>query len=161
MLGSNTAALGEPEVKRLLTEESLVRLGYLTADGFPTVVPTGFLWKDGAVVICTAPTAAKVEAIRRNPRVALEIEGGNGAEQLLLMRGEATIDVVEGVASEYLAASRKSMAGAEADQFEAQVRAVYSQMARIAITPRWVRYYDFPGGRLPPFLAALVERATP
>jgi len=33
-------------------------------------------------------------------------------------------------------------------------------MARIAITPHWVRYYDydFGAGRLPRFLQELVER---
>jgi hypothetical protein len=30
-------------------------------------------------------------------------------------------------------------------------------MARIAITPQWVRYYNFSSGRLPPFLQALVD----
>jgi hypothetical protein len=30
--------------------------------------------------------------------------------------------------------------------------------ARIAITPHWVRYYDFGAGRLPRFLQDLAER---
>ena len=33
-----------------------------------------------------------------------------------------------------------------------------SSMARIAITPLWVRYYDFGAGRLPRFLQELVAR---
>ena len=53
--------------------------------------------------------------------------------------------------------SRRTMTADEAEQFASQVRSVYRQMARITITPAWVRYYDFPAGRLPPFLAALVE----
>jgi hypothetical protein len=32
------------------------------------------------------------------------------------------------------------------------------QMARIAITPNWVRFYDFGAGRMPQFLNELVER---
>jgi hypothetical protein len=33
-----------------------------------------------------------------------------------------------------------------------------TSMARIAITPYWVRYYDFGAGRLPRFLQDLAER---
>ena len=36
-----------------------------------------------------------------------------------------------------------------AAEFERNVRDVYDQQARIAITPRWVRFYDFGAGRLP------------
>ena len=45
-----------------------------------------------------------------------------------------------------------------ATEFERNVRAMYHQMARIAITPRWVRYYDFGAGRMPRFLQELAER---
>ncbi|HEX4729861.1 MAG TPA: pyridoxamine 5'-phosphate oxidase family protein, partial [Solirubrobacterales bacterium] len=137
----------------------LARLAYVRPDGAPTVVPVGFLWDGNAVVVCTATTAPKADAIRRHPRVAVEIEGGHGAEQLLLIRGDAVVDVVDGVAEEYLAASRKDLRGDDAEEFATRVRQMYPQMARIAITPRWVRYYDFPGGRLPPFLRALADDA--
>jgi hypothetical protein len=38
---------------------------------------------------------------------------------------------------------------------------MYDQMARIAITPRWVRYYDFGAGRMPRFLQELAEQQEP
>jgi len=160
MSETNAAVLAEPDVQRLLTEAALARLAYVAANGYPIVVPVGFLWKDDAVIVCTATTAPKVKAIRRSPGVALEIEGGQGAEQLLLIKGDAAIDIVDGVPDEYLAMSRRTMTADEAEQFESQVRSVYRQMARITITPAWVRFYDFPAGRLPPFLAALVEDAA-
>jgi hypothetical protein len=47
-----------------------------------------------------------------------------------------------------------------AAQFEQNCRKMYDQMARIAITPRWVRYYDFGAGRFPRFLQDLAERAA-
>jgi hypothetical protein len=46
-----------------------------------------------------------------------------------------------------------------AAQFEQNCREMYDQMARIAITPRWARYYDFGAGRLPRFLQDLVSRS--
>jgi len=45
----------------------------------------------------------------------------------------------------------------QARQFEAQVRSMYQQMARITIQPRWARYYDFGTGRLPGFLLKLIQ----
>jgi hypothetical protein len=40
-------------------------------------------------------------------------------------------------------------------QFEAQVRSLYKQMARISVEPRWARYYDYTAGRVPEFLHKL------
>jgi hypothetical protein len=36
---------------------------------------------------------------------------------------------------------------------------MYPQMARIAITPSWVRFYDFGAGRMPRFLEDLADQA--
>ena len=38
------------------------------------------------------------------------------------------------------------------------IRAMYDRMARIAITPTWVRFYDFGAGRMPRFLKELTEQ---
>jgi hypothetical protein len=38
---------------------------------------------------------------------------------------------------------------------------MYDQMARIAITPHWARYYDFGAGRLPQFLQDLAKKTQP
>ena len=75
----------------------------------------------------------------------------------LLLRGIASIEIVDGVPPEYLAAAAKSTHGDELAAFEAEVRRVYKEMARITITPSWARYYDFGAGRLPTFLRRLIE----
>ena len=59
-----------------------------------------------------------------------------------------------------LAVSTYSCRGGRAEQarqFEAAVRSMYQQMARITIQPRWARYYDFGGGRVPGFLLKLAQ----
>ena len=43
--------------------------------------------------------------------------------------------------------------------FEENCRKMYAQMARIAITPSWVRFYDFGAGRMPRFLKDLADQA--
>ncbi|MEV6850161.1 hypothetical protein [Actinoplanes sp. NPDC051411] len=39
-------------------------------------------------------------------------------------------------------------------------RAMYDQMARIAVEPQWVRFYDFGAGRMPHFLAELAKKSS-
>ena len=58
-------------------------------------------------------------------------------------------------AAGYIAASAKSLRGDELAAFEAHVRGVYPQMARIQIAPTWARYYVFGAGRMPKFLRQL------
>lgn len=135
-------------------------LAYVGPDGTPRVVPVGFYWTGDQVVISTATTAPKVAALSARPDVALSIESGNtpGGARALSIRGRADIEIVDGVVPEYLAAARRSM-GADAAEFEKNVRAMYPQMARIAVTPRWARFYDFGAGRIPVFLQELAAQS--
>jgi hypothetical protein len=59
------------------------------------------------------------------------------------VRGTAGVEIVDGVPREYLAASRKGTPDDQWDAFEAEVRSLYKQMARIAITPEWAKLIDF------------------
>ena len=78
---------------------------------------------------------------------------------VLLVRGTAAIDIVDGVPPEYLAASRKGVGPDQWDAFEAQVRAMYKQMARIKITPLWAKLLDFQT-RFPTPIEKLIRRVT-
>jgi uncharacterized protein YndB with AHSA1/START domain len=150
------ADLGEPGARELLERQPLAQLGYTGPDGFPRVVPVGFLWRDGRIVVCTATIAPKVAALSARPHVALTIDNDNAAaSKALSVRGVATIDIVDGVPEEYLAAVAKGIPAEQNGQFEAQVRSVYKQMARISIEPTWARYYDYTAGRVPAFLRKL------
>jgi acetyl-CoA carboxylase alpha subunit len=90
----------------------------------------------------------------------MSIDSGDTPEtaRALPIRGSASVRIIDGVVPEYLAAARKTMDEDQARKFEHEVRQTYDQMARIAITPRWVRFYDFGAGRVPRFLKGLVER---
>jgi hypothetical protein len=156
-----TAELNHPGARDLLESATLVRLGYNGSDGFPRVIPIGFYWDGNQVVICTAPTAPKVKALSARPHVALTIDAGDtpAEAKALMMRGVATVDIVDGVPDEYLAASRKSLDADQVAEFERSVRSLYDQMARISIEPQWARFFDFGAGRLPGFLATLVSGA--
>jgi hypothetical protein len=53
------------------------------------------------------------------------------------------VRIVDGVFDDYLAGARKLIPTEQWDGFEAQVRALYKQMARIDITPQWAKLLDF------------------
>jgi hypothetical protein len=149
--------LNDPLAQELLRSNIPVRLAYTGLDGAPRVVPLGFHWDGAAFVIGTPPHAAKVRALVANPRVALTIDTVAFPPHVLLVRGTASVEVVEGVPSEYLAGARKQVGEQQWPAFEAQVRALYTQMARIAITPTWAKLLDFET-RLPRAVEQLINR---
>jgi hypothetical protein len=125
------------------------------------VVPIGFHWNGEQIVICTATTAPKVRALSSRGEVAVTIDVGSTPSEAkaLLVRGIATVEIVDGVPDEYLAGSRKTLPPEQVEPFEQQVRSLYDQMARISIEPQWARFYDFGAGRLPSFLSKLASEA--
>jgi hypothetical protein len=152
--------LSTPGAQELLASTSAAHLAYIAKDGTPRVMPVGYFWTGEQFIVSTATTAPKVAALSANPDVALTIDGGNTPDQAraLSVRGKASVEIIDGVVPEYLAAARKTMDAAAAAEFERNVRGTYEQMARIAITPRWVRFYDFGAGRMPRFLQELVNQ---
>ncbi|GAA3796140.1 pyridoxamine 5'-phosphate oxidase family protein [Cellulomonas soli] len=145
----------------LLDSTPIAHLAYTGTDGTPRVVPVGFWWTGHQFVVSTADTAPKVAALSTNPDVALTIDTGGRPDdaRALSVRGRADVRIVDGVVEEFLAAARKTMDTEAAAQFERSCRQMYDRMARIAITPRWARYYDFGAGRMPVFLQELAERS--
>jgi nitroimidazol reductase NimA-like FMN-containing flavoprotein (pyridoxamine 5'-phosphate oxidase superfamily) len=150
--------LGHPEAQKLLSG-SMARLAYNGYDRFPRVIPVGFRWTGDRIVVSTAPTAPKVRALSSRPHVALTIDAGTTPQEAkaLLVRGVATLETVDGLTEEYLASATESFDGAELDAFKRDAESVHKQMVRISIEPRWARFYDFGAGRLPVFLAKLVD----
>jgi hypothetical protein len=79
-----------------------VRLAYTTIDGSPRVVPVGYYWNGAEIVIGTAPTAPKMQALTVNPAATLTIDTDTQPPHVLLVRGTAEIKIVDGVPSECL-----------------------------------------------------------
>lgn len=135
----------DPVARRLLDSSNPARLAYVARDGTPRVVPVGFHWNGATIVVGTVPGSAKVAAIGANPVVAVTIDTTppTWPPNALLVRGTATVTLVDGVFPEYVAGARKLTPAEEFSRWEAGVRALYDQMARIDITPTWVRIHDF------------------
>ena len=132
--------------QELMQSSIPARLAYFGADGFPRAIPIGFHWNGAEFVLATVPHAPKVSALKTNPKVALTIDTTAFPPHVLLVRGTAAIDTVDGIPPEYLQASKKSVGPDKWDAFEQQVRALYKQMARIKVTPLWRSCWIFRRG---------------
>lgn len=135
--------LEDPIAQELLRSREPAQLAYVWTDGTPRIVPIWFHWNGRELVLGTPPGAPKLKALRQNPRVAVSINSNTWPYKVLLIRGDAALDPVEGVSQEYAAAAQRYF-GAEGGQaWVDQVRASGAPMTRVVITPRWVGIIDF------------------
>jgi hypothetical protein len=138
-----TEILNRPISQELLARD-LTRLAYVAKDGTPRNVPIGFTWNGAEIVMCTATNAPKLPHLRANPAVALTIDTEVHPPKILLIRGRAELDVVEGIPEEYLQMNGSyEMTPEQRVEWEAEVRELYDAMVRIVVTPTWVKLIDF------------------
>lgn len=151
--------LADPLALELMRAPIPARLAYVGPDGAPRVVPVGFCWTGSAFLVGTAPQTPKVPALRANPAVALTIDTNVAPQHVLLVRGTATVEIVDGVFAEYVEAARKLVPAADFARWQEIVHVLYDRMARIEIVPHWAKLMDFET-RVPSFLEKLArERA--
>ena len=93
--------------------------------------------------MCTSKNAAKLPALRQNPAVALTIDTEVHPPKILLIRGRAELDVVEGIPDEYLQNGTYEMTPGQRADWETEVRSLYDGMVRIVVTPIWAKLIDF------------------
>jgi hypothetical protein len=134
----------ERPVSRELLARDLTRLAYVAKDGTPRNVPIAFTWNGSQVVMCTSKNAQKLASLRENPAVALTIDTEVHPPKLLLIRGRAELDVVDGIPDEYLQINGSyEMTPEQRVEWEAEVRSLYDGMVRIVVTPAWAKLIDF------------------
>lgn len=135
--------VAKPYAKQLLDGPEPARMAYDGLDGDPRVIPIGF-WTEGTrIVMATVPKSAKVAALQARPRVALTIDQGTFPPKVLLIRGTAEIELVEGIPDGYLKAGRKVMNDDQYPDWLAGVHGLYDEMVVITITPTWAKLLDF------------------
>ncbi|TQM35089.1 pyridoxamine 5'-phosphate oxidase family protein [Pseudonocardia cypriaca] len=139
-----TEVLNKPISQELLGSSIPARLAYTGVDGDPRVVPVSFWWDGAQLLVFTIPNAAKVPALKKNPRVAITIDTQEQwPPRVLLVRGAASVEPVDGVPQEYVEASRKVTPVEVFEDWEAGVRGLYDRMVRITIEPDWAKLLDF------------------
>ena len=139
-----TEVLNKPISQELLARD-LTRLAYVVRDGTPRTVPIAFTWNGSEIVMCTTKNAPKLRALRKNPTVALTIDTEVYPPKILLIRGRAELDFVDGIPDEFLRATGTyKMTPKQRVEWEAEVRSLYHDgMVRIVVTPTWAKLIDF------------------
>ncbi len=149
--------LNHPLSQELLARD-LTRLAYVAKDGTPRTVPIGFTWNGSEIVMCTTPNAPKIASLRRNPAVALTIDTESHPPKILLLRGTAELDLVQGIPDEYLQLNGSyEMTPEQRVEWEQQVRSLYKSMYRIVVVPTWAKLIDFES-TLPIAVAELIQQ---
>lgn len=135
--------LQHPASQALLHSKIPARLAYVWTDGTPRVVPVWFHWNGRELVVGTPAKAPKLKALKKNPKVALTIDDNTFPHKVLLVRGTARLEPVNGIVPEYALAAERYFDEELRKAWLAQLSSMVQQMVRITITPEWVGLLDF------------------
>jgi hypothetical protein len=135
--------LQHPASQELLHSKIPARLAYVWMDGTPRVIPIWFHWNGKEIVMATPPKAPKLKALTNYPKVSLTIDDNTFPHKVLLIRGSARLEPVEGIVPEYAAAAERYFGPELARNWLGQLRSMVSSMVRITVTPEWVGLLDF------------------
>jgi Pyridoxamine 5'-phosphate oxidase len=133
--------LTDPVAKELLVSANPARLAYSWTDGSPRVVPIWFHWTGAQFVLGSPSKAPKLKALAADPRVALTIDDNAWPHKVLLVRGRASVELLDDVSPEYALAATRYFGPEQGPAWVSTLRG--KPMARIAITPHWVGILDF------------------
>ena len=137
------ALLQHPVSKELLQSKIPARLAYVWMDGTPRVIPIWFHWNGREFVMGSPTKAPKLKALAKNPKVSLTIDNNEFPHKVLLVRGTARLEAVDGVVPEYAMAAERYFSHEQAQAWVSQLRTLIPDMVRITITPEWVGLLDF------------------
>ena len=135
------ALLKDPVAEALLGSANPARLAYSWMDGSPRVVPIWFHWNSDQLVLGSPSKAPKLKALAADPRVALTIDDNSWPHKVMLVRGRASIELLDDVSHEYALAATRYFGPEQGPAWVSTLRG--KPMARIAITPEWVGILDF------------------
>jgi hypothetical protein len=99
--------LQHPAAQELLHSKIPARLAYVWTDGTPRVVPIWFHWNGREFIMATPSKAPKLKALARNPKVSFTIDDNTFPHKVLLIRGTAHLETVDGIVPEYAAAAER------------------------------------------------------
>jgi len=129
--------------KELLESKIPARLAYVWTDGTPRVIPIWFHWNGTELVLASPTKAPKLKALAKNPKVALTIDDNVFPHKVLLIRGSARLQTVDGIVPEYAIAAERYFGREQGQAWVEKLRALISDMVRITVTPEWVGLLDF------------------
>ena len=135
--------LQHPASQELLKSTIPARLSYIATDGTPRVIPIWYHWNGSEFVMGTPPKAPKLKALAKNPKVALTIDDNVFPHKVLLVRGTARMEPVNGVVPEYAIAAERYFGREQGQAWVANLGKMIPSMGRVIIKPEWVGLLDF------------------
>ena len=138
--------MSDPVAQELVKAPIHARLAYSAQDGSPRVIPIGYMWNGEVFVMGSPVNAPKVKALAANPKVALTVDTDSFPAHVLLVRGEAAVEVGAGVPDEFVEASRRFV-GRHARMGGQRTGTVQADGDH-PCDPTWVKVFDF-ATRLP------------
>jgi hypothetical protein len=135
--------LQHPSSQILLHSKIPARLAYVATDGTPRVVPIWFHWNGADIVMASPPKAPKLRSLAANPKVSLTIDENEFPHKVLLIRGTARLENVDGIVPEYETCAVRYFDDKQAKAWLDQLRTMVTSMVRITVTPEWVGLLDF------------------
>jgi hypothetical protein len=139
--------LDHPIAQQLLSSTEPAQVAYTWLDGTPRTVPIWFHWDGEAVVFAGPPRAPKLAALRANPAVAITIAEHVWPYKILYLRGLASIEMLDDVPPEYVAAAQRYFGHEQGNTWVGQVRGLMpnwgQQVARVRVRPDWANVIDF------------------
>jgi hypothetical protein len=135
--------LQHPASQELLQSKIPARLAYVWTDGTPRVIPIWFHWNGREIVMATPSKAPKLKALAKNPKVSLTIDDNTFPHKVLLIRGTARLEPVNGIVPEYAKAAERYFGPEQGAGWVNHLRTMISSMVRITIAPEWVGLLDF------------------
>ena len=133
--------LHDPVAEKLLGSTIPARLAYTWMDGTPRVVPVWFHWTGEQFVIGSPARAPKLKALAADPRVALTIDDHGWPYSVLMVRGNAAVEMLDHVVPEYEQSAERYFGPEQGPAWVSTLRD--KPMARVAITPTWIGILDF------------------
>ena len=137
------ALLQHPASQELLASKIPARLAYIATDGTPRVIPIWYHWNGKDFVMATPPKAPKLKALAKNPRVSLTIDDNTFPHKVLLIRGTARLEPLDGIVPEYAMAADRYFGPEQGKAWVAGLAQMISSMVRVTVTPDWVGLLDF------------------
>jgi hypothetical protein len=135
--------LQHPASQQLLQSQIPARLAYVWTDGTPRVVPIWFHWNGKEFVLASPLKAPKLKALAKNPKVALTIDNNTFPHSVLLVRGTARLEAMQGIVPEYALAAERYFGPQQGKAWVGQLGSMIQEMVRITVTPQWVGLLDF------------------
>jgi hypothetical protein len=93
--------------------------------------------------MASPPKAPKLKALAKNAKVSLTIDDNVFPNKVLMIRGSARLQNLDGIVPEYALAAERYFGPEQGKAWVEKLRSMISNMVRITVTPEWVGLLDF------------------